>query len=105
MLLFLQSVQFFREDSVIRGKDLQIWAILREIPEEEWKLSGFSQEKSQKLVELLVVLFYELDLKDTCANIKALLNKFMRISAEIKEKVKEARDFYKKTAKNTAIYE
>lgn len=94
-----------RDEAVIRAKDLQIWAFFNEIPEEEWKISEFSKQKLEKLVDLLVFFFYEIDLKATSANIKALLNKFMRISPEIREKVKQSRDLYKKNAKNTAIYE
>lgn len=91
----MNSILEFKEDEFISKRELNVWDFMKKLDEKEWCFNEMSKEDIEKIIEILVALFYEIDLKGTSSNIKFILGKLMTFQSEHKEIVEIYNEKYK----------
>ena len=60
------------------SRDFNIWVVLKNLSEKDWELDKFTDEELEKIIKILVDLFYGIDIKGTTSNIKGILGNLMK---------------------------
>ena len=80
----LQSLLEFRDDPIMFSRDFNIWVVLKNLSEKDWELDKFTDEELEKIIKILVDLFYGIDIKGTTSNIKGILGNLMKFKPNLK---------------------
>ena len=89
LLEILQTFQDFYDDPIMYSRDFNIWIVLKNLNEKEWEFEKFNEAELEKILRILVDLFYKTDIKGTTNYIKAILSNLIKFKPDLKPKVKK----------------